>query len=125
MPCVSLAFAAKEMDAGATKTAPADGLVSATEGGVRRGEHVVTDFAAFSRPPVATIPVSEGRASTLFKIDALNCAVFKAHVESTNIAAPATCGVAIDVPLMPPYAWQRMVEPMLLPGAARSTEVTP
>src|SRR6185436_18367876 len=53
----------------------------------------------FSRPPVVVAPAIAGIGSTVFRIIAFRPAVVREHAESTNAAAPDTCGVAIEVPL--------------------------
>jgi len=82
----------------------------------------------FSRPPVLTIPEKAGRRSTLFINDALSEATERSGLYAdNNAAAPATCGVAIDVPLS--VAVEVFDELYVLnipdPGAARSTLTGP
>src|ERR1051326_6471532 len=123
MPSGSEAVAASGIDAGAANGAPLSiGLVSDTVGIVAQ---LLTARSTFNRPPVTTNPVSDGIGSTLFKIAAFRSCVFSPHAERMSIAAPDTCGVAIDVPLAPPYPPPGTVEPMLLPGAPRSTLIGP
>ena len=56
--------------------------------------------AAFTRPPVATIPFSAGWASTLFSMaDFISVCVNEAVWDLTSPAMPETTGVAMDVPL--------------------------
>ena len=52
-----------------------------------------------SRPPVVVIPAMEAMWSTLARRLAFSWSVERLHAESTNAAAPETCGVAIEVPL--------------------------
>ena len=58
------------------------------------------------------IPDSAGIRSTLFNNKDLTAAVLAVQRESSNAAAPDTCGVAIDVPLKNPY---------VAPGSVDST----
>ena len=53
----------------------------------------------FNRPPVTVLPASELIWSTLPIRFAFRLAVLRLQLESTSAAAPATCGVAIEVPL--------------------------
>ena len=53
----------------------------------------------FNRPPVVVIPANEAIVSTLVSRLLLRPAVLSVQTESTNAAAPDTCGVAIEVPL--------------------------
>src|SRR5215213_6144982 len=55
---------------------------------------------AFNRPPVATLPVSDGFASTPDRMAERTCAyVAVGRYANASAAVPETCGVAIDVPL--------------------------
>ena len=57
-------------------------------------------LATLSRPPVRVLPLRADTSSTVFSSLALICAaVASGKADLTNAAAPATCGVAIDVPL--------------------------
>src|SRR5690242_13285365 len=59
----------------------------------------LTALAASIRPPVATLPFSEGIASTEFSKRARNSSMEMAGlVDKTSAATPATNGVAIEVP---------------------------
>src|SRR5579864_8584918 len=100
MPFGPLAFAVSVIVAGAVYVAPAPGLVSVTTGGVAQ---LRIALLAFNRPLVWTRPVTEGITSTVSRIAALSCAVFSEQPDRTSAAAPATCGVAIDVPLSEAY----------------------
>jgi hypothetical protein len=51
--------------------------------------------------------------------------VLNEQLESTSAAAPATCGVAIEVPLKVAKPPLRTVEKMAVPGAPMSTLVAP
>ena len=54
---------------------------------------------------MATLPASDAFASTLRRILSLICAtVAVGNFVARNAAAPATCGVAIEVPLKNSYA---------------------
>jgi hypothetical protein len=54
--------------------------------------------------PVIVRPVSDGTASTWLRIVDLTIAVFSVGLEARmSAAAPATCGVAIEVPLIDWY----------------------
>ena len=53
----------------------------------------------FKRPPLAVNPVNVERWSTEFNSTFFRPAVSSAQCDSTSAAAPATCGVAIEVPL--------------------------
>ncbi len=79
----------------------------------------------FSRPPVATRPTRPGTGSTPPSSAAFTWAgVASGFFAKRSAAAPATCGVAIDVPSAaesPPFHHERMP----VPGAARSTFVAP
>src|SRR5262245_24412291 len=83
------------------------------------------ELFTFNRPPVTVLPASEAIGLTLFMRFAFRAAVFRLHLESTSAAAPATCGVAIEVPLKLAKPPLRTVETMAVPGAPRSTLVAP
>src|SRR5438876_6630069 len=56
---------------------------------------------ALRRPPVATFPESEATGSVWPRIAALTCAGVNPGLAAlTRAATPATCGVAIEVPLI-------------------------
>src|SRR5262249_35685234 len=59
----------------------------------------VTARYTFNLPPVEVLSASDGRTSTVFSRSAFKSAVDNGHTESTRAAAPATIGVAMDVPL--------------------------
>ena len=56
-------------------------------------------LSTLSRPPVRTTPASDGIGSTWLNRLFLRLMVSSAQRESTNAAAPETCGAAIEVPL--------------------------
>src|SRR5258708_3567494 len=123
MPSASLAVALSPIDAGAVNVPPSTGCVNATTGG-RLGAQLLIARSTFSRPPVARIPVNAARVSTVLNIVFLSCEVLREHWERTSAAAPATCGVAIEVPLRDAYPpWY--VDTIPTPGAARATDVGP
>ena len=74
---------------------------------------------------MATFPASEGSLSTPCISAWRTCATFKPGSRArTSAATPATCGVAIEVPLrlrQPPGTVLQIVTP----GAARSTKRVP
>src|SRR5262245_29901811 len=82
-------------------------------------------LSTFNRPPVTVLPANELIGSTLFMRFAFSWAVLNVRLDSTNAAAPETCGVAIEVPLKKAKPPLRTVERMLVPGAPRSTVVAP
>src|SRR5262245_63877701 len=98
MPSGSVAVAASAIVAGAVKMAPSVGLVRETTG---TEAQLRIALSALSRPFVTVIPVIDGITSTLLRIAAFNCVVFRLHADSTSTADPDTCGVAIEVPLRP------------------------
>src|ERR1700681_4153800 len=120
MPFAPIAFATSVIVAGAAYVAPATGLVSVTSGGVAQ---LRIARSAFNRPLVWTLPETEGITSTALRIADLSCVVFREQPERTSAAAPATCGVAIDVPLRDPYRPPGHVDTIATPGAARSTDI--
>jgi hypothetical protein len=75
-----------------------------TQGGLNAGgggPHPPTALQALSRPPVATLPVSDASLSVPLKMAVLICAAVNDGCAAfTSAAAPATCGVAIEVPLI-------------------------
>ena len=87
--------------------------------------HPCTARLTFRRPPVDVFVANAATWSTLSSSSALSSAVVAAHIDSTSMAAPDTCGVAIDVPCSVPYALFGIVEWMALPGAARWTDEAP
>src|SRR5213080_3002208 len=91
----------------------------------RAGAHALIALRTFRRPPVSTTPASDDSGSTLFRIVARRFAVDSAHRDSSSAAAPDTCGVAIDVPLIVAYPPPAMVERMPTPGAASCTDCAP
>ncbi len=59
--------------------------------------------ATFSRPPVTVFPAREGTGSTLERIRSFSaCAFICGFAAASNATAPATCGVAIEVPFRYP-----------------------
>src|SRR5262245_64401932 len=100
MPSGSLAPAVSAIVAGAVKPAPSIGLVSDTVGSVAQLRRA---RSTFNRPLVTTRPTKAGMTSTVLSNAALSCVVVNAQPDRTRAAAPATCGVAIDVPLREPY----------------------
>src|SRR6188474_2370538 len=95
----AVAFAASGTVAGAVYTAPSVGLVTLTDG-TDAPAQLRTALSTLSLPLEETTPVNEGSTSTLDSNILLTCAVFSAQADSSNMAAPETCGVAIDVPLI-------------------------
>ena len=77
--------------------------------GVLEGEEVVgTDGvikpATLSRPLVRTLPLSEVVGVAPWRMASLTCAAVAEGFRALySAAAPATCGVAIDVPEYVPY----------------------
>src|ERR1700688_118105 len=71
------------------------------------------------RPPVTVIPVKLVRGSTFARSAFFRADVLKLQADSTSMAAPDTCGVAMDVPLRLPYCELGQVEMILTPGAPR------
>ena len=62
-------------------------------------------------PPVATLPVNAAALCTLESSAVRSCAtVSVGYEDSSTAAAPATCGVAIDVPAIHWYPPLRYVE---------------
>ena len=53
----------------------------------------------FNRPPVMVMPLIDGMGSTVSSSSCFKASVLKSQTESASAAAPATCGVAIDVPV--------------------------
>ena len=99
IPSTSDAVAAKLIVAGAADVAPSAGLVNDTVGTVAQ---LLTALSTFSRPPVTINAVRDASWSTLFRIAFFKSAVLRPHADKMSIAAPDTCGVAIDVPLAVP-----------------------
>ena len=66
---------------------------------VKSGMHDRIAAFAFRRPPVSTLPVRTGIASTVDSSVDFSVAVSIGQRESTSAAVPDTCGTAIDVPL--------------------------
>ena len=84
--------------------------------------HCRTALNTFNRPPVAVFPVNTLRGSTVCNKTRFKPAVSKLpQADNTSAAAPATCGVAIDVPLIVAYCPFKNVDKILLPGAAKCT----
>ena len=82
---------------------PSDGSLSVTIGGVfPAGPQASIARPRFRRPPVIVMPDSAGIRSTLFTNKDLTAAVLAVQRESSSAAAPATCGVAIEVPFKYP-----------------------
>src|SRR5262245_20929603 len=100
MPSLSLALAVTVIVAPAENNAPSAGAVSDTLGGRLAQPRMAR--STFKRPLVDRIPVNAGSTSTELRIAVFTCAVVSAQLERTSAAAPATCGVAIDVPLRDP-----------------------
>ena len=83
-----------------------------------------------SRPLVSVgydaLAPMEPIGSTLLSSRAFMSATLRfGNADQTSAAAPATCGVAIDVPELQPYVLPGCVLHTLSPGAARSTLVAP
>src|SRR3954451_11706486 len=108
--------------------------------GSRGAPAAVSAPSALRRPPEATLPLSAGILSTPSRIACLTWAVVRlGSAASTRAATPATCGVAIEVPLrkaqwLSPVLTRLpaggvidagQVLATLTPGAARSTVCTP
>ena len=84
-------------------------------------------LARLSRPPDTVLPASAGTASVVLISFCFTSATVASGrtTRSNGAAAPATCGVAIDVPLQLAY-WPPGSElRMPTPGAARCTRVAP
>ncbi len=85
-----------------------------------------TAAAAFRRPPLTAFPASAATGSADASSACLRCAALHAGcAEATSAAAPATCGVAIEVPLIAPKPPPRWADVIDWPGANRSTVVAP
>src|SRR5690242_18065670 len=88
-------------------------------------------LATFSRPPLTVLLFIDETLSTLPRIRSFTppapVAASPGFLASSNAAAPATCGAAIDVPLSwtTPSCGSAQVLQMLTPGAPRSTVVFP
>ena len=64
--------------------------------------HACSAWLTFSRRPVMVVPASEAADEPVLVRVLFSVAVDSGHEASSSAAAPATCGVAIDVPLMYP-----------------------
>ena len=74
-------------------------FVEAVSSGPELARHDCTARFTFKRPPVMVF-VMDGIRSTLPRTVAFSAAVFNVgQAASTSMAAPATCGVAMEVPL--------------------------
>src|SRR6478736_569219 len=79
----------------------AQGGVSGGGGGPPAPQLPPTALQALRRPPVATLPLSPASGSTPPRIALTSCATVSPGCAAlTSAATPATCGVAIDVPLI-------------------------
>lgn len=88
-------------------------------------QEVIARFT-FSRPPVTVTPERFETVSTFAKRVFLSAAVLSVgHALKTNKAAPATWGVAIEVPLANAYEFPKYVDKMLTPGAPKWTVAEP
>ena len=86
---------------------PAAGASSQTNGASEQ----VTAVFAFRRPPVVVRPASEAFGSAVRRRSALRPrSLAPGKVAFASAAAPATCGVAIDVPEANLYVPRRHVE---------------
>ena len=80
----------------------------------------------FSRPPVTVLPAREAIGSTDPSSFWITCwAVAVGFLSQYTASAPATCGVAMLVPLNELYVLFRVVLRMDTPGAPRSTVFAP
>ena len=80
----------------------------------------------FRRAPVRTVPDRAGIGSAKLRIRFLtSAAAMPGNRPKTSPAAPATCGVAIEVPLYTLYVLPGVVLRIYSPGAARSTLTAP
>src|ERR1700731_3711628 len=69
-------------------------------GGATKSPHPSVALHTSRRPPLVTLPSSEGSLSTLARMSALSSAT-ESHgsAERMSAAAPETCAVAIELPL--------------------------
>ena len=86
--------------------------------------------SASTIPPVAVIPANVAAAVTVVRIEVRICrAVSSGFIAAISAAIPATCGLAIDVPLLSIYGpfilARRLVLRISTPGAATSTLFRP
>ena len=85
--------------------------------------------AKSSVPPLTHLPRNAGSRRELFINSDFTFRHFVEEPPRTefqiNAAAPATCGVAIDVPFLFPYRPPGIVLKIRTPGAAMSTSRTP
>jgi hypothetical protein len=79
--------------------------------------------AALIRPQAYEVPVPEMWSDELLIFSTTDAAVALVFCDRIRAASPATCGVAIEVPLNDAYSPVRTVEMMPEPGAATSTPV--
>lgn len=84
-------------------------MCRATDGAVLSG-HPPIALQMSSRPPVRTRPAKAGIGSTWSRMSAFSAVADRYPRERISAAAPATCGDAIEPPLMYPYAPPRSVE---------------
>src|SRR5262245_49572200 len=100
VPSASLAEAVTVIVAGAVKVAPFEGEVTLTVGGTSPPASRAARYA-FSRPPDATMPDQPATGSALFMSSVLMPAGVRLGFRPlTSAATPATCGVAMLVPLL-------------------------
>ena len=71
------------------------------------------------RPPVTVTPARLARGSTFASSVDFRAAVVRLQADNTNIAAPETCGVAMEVPLREAYEELGQVERIPTPGAPK------
>src|SRR5205085_279581 len=99
VPSASLAFAVRVIVAPAEKVEPSVGPVKLTVGGITGPAPRIAENK-LRRPPDATIPLHWASGSALASNkDLMPSAVSAELTLANNAAAPATCGVAILVPL--------------------------
>ena len=84
------------------------------------------DLKTLSRRPVTVLPCSDGTISPLNASNARSWLIERLlFAADSKAAAPATCGVAIEVPLSDPYVLAGSVLKIAVPGAPISTECAP
>ena len=105
-------------------TRPSPARAESAVGAVSASHDRIALFTS-SRPPLVVTDSRLGMCSTVLSSASFNAAVSSAQCESTSAAAPATCGVAMDVPLKKAYVFPIVVERMSNPGAPRWTDAAP
>lgn len=123
---VSSAVPVKVRFAPDTTAVPLAGLVIDTVGGLLVGVAATKALFTLSTPPVRVMPFNAGVVRTVERRPSLTCSYVQVGLyDQRRAAAPATCGEAIEVPLLLPYPLPRTVLTIDSPGAPRSTEVAP